>query len=271
MLGEPIVVNVEIINTTNEEVWLYFGREHEAWAIISLVDEQGQPASARLDPRPRQGGISSAGMRLAAGQHHHDALVVTRGLTVRHPGRYTLHVKIRLPYISNSELNTLLERTGGSFPKPWREMMPFALVQEQTFGITITDPAPDRLREIAEALRKSAATVRDPRKRIAAIRALLSMPEQYALESWKAFAADPPPHTRDVLLNELALVMSPAAANILEQFLDPHFGPLLVVEQPAVMLDGMYRAGDAALREHIEKIFAGHGKPMSEGPLFFPG
>ena len=270
MLGEPLVVDYEVVNTADEEVWIELGKERETWATVRLVDEEGRPAPVRLDPRTAQGGISFPGARLAPGQYHHDFLVITRWRRASHIGAYTLHMEVRLPYILNSDLNALLEQTGGSFPKPWREMMPNFLVQERTLALTVTEPDPVRLRAVAEALRQTATTSHHFEQRIAAVRSLLSMPEAYALVDWEALTSNHL-HTRDTLLNELALVMSPGAADILAQLLDPRFGSLLVIEQPAVMLDGMYRAGDAALKEHIKKIFNNVGKEMSEHPLFFPG
>ncbi|MBV9851714.1 MAG: hypothetical protein JO250_18755 [Armatimonadetes bacterium] len=145
------------------------------------------------------------------------------------------------------------------------------LVQERSFALAVTEPDPARLQEIAVALRRTVINGGNHFQRVAAVRALLSRPETYALDSWKAPADVPHLAAPETLMNELARVMSPAAADILAQLWNPTPGPLLITTLPSVLLDNMYRAGDARLKQHIEGIFARHGKAISEHPLSFPG
>jgi hypothetical protein len=258
MLGEPIILHYDIVVGGDGELWVYLGQEQSAWASLSLVDEAGQPAPERPDPRKPQGGIQpTREARVAPGQTYRSSLIVTQWLTVPHVGRYELYVKARLPYV-------LGERVDGFPRRLWHMTTKTVFVQEQSFAITVTEPEEERLRQIAEGLRQDTMTRPKHEQRLAALRALLAMPEQYALASWRALASDPGFRRKEDLMRELAHVMSPAAADLLAQMWNPGYGPLLIISHASVLLDNMYRAGDEALKRHIEGIHARYGKKVSE-------
>jgi hypothetical protein len=268
MLGEPIILRYDIVVRGEEELWVYLGQEQSAWASLSLVDEAGQPAPERPDPRRPQGGLQRMKqVRVAPGRAYQASLIVTQWLTVPHTGRYELHVKARLPYMPRTPLDVPGERAEGYPVHSWHQKTKTVFVQEQSFTLTVTEPEEARLRGIAEGLRQDAMMGPDHDQRIAALRALLAMPEQYALLSWEALASDPGFRHKEDLMRELAHVMSPAAADLLAQMWNPGYGPLLITTLATVLLDNMYRAGDESLKRHIEGILARYGKKVSDYEL----
>ena len=144
-------------------------------------------------------------------------------------------------------------------------------VQEQSFTVIVTEPEEDRLRQIAEELRQDAMTRRDHEQWTAALRALVAMPEKYALASWEALASERGFRHKDDLMRELAHVMTPAAADLLAQMWTPGPGPVLANTPSAVLMDNMYRGGDEALKRHIEGILARDGKKVTDYELRFIG
>ena len=145
------------------------------------------------------------------------------------------------------------------------------LVQEESFTITVTEPEEDRLRQIAEGLRQDAMTRPTHERRLAALRALLAMPEQYALARWETLANERGFRYKEDMMRELAHVMSPAAADLLAQMWNPNTGPMLIIGHASVLLDNMYRAGDEVLKRHIEGIHAKYGKEVSESAIWRTG
>jgi len=266
MLGEPIILRYDIVGGGDGGgLWVYLGQEQSAWASLSLVDEAGQPAPERPDPRKPQGGPQP--MReahVAPGQTYQASLIVTQWLTVPHVGRYELHIKARLPYVLGG-------RADGFPQRMWHMTTKTVLVQEESFTITVTEPEEDRLRQIAEGLRQDALTERDYYAQLAALRALLAMPEQYAMASWQTLAGDPRFRHKEDLMRELAHVMSPAAADLLAQMWNPGPGEVLANTPSAVLMDNMYRSGDETLKQHIEGILARHGKKVTDYELRFIG
>lgn len=272
MLGEPIILRYDIVVSGEEELWVYLGQEQSAWASLSLMDEAGQPAPERLDPRKPQGGIQpTRQVRVAPGQTYQASLIVTQWLTVPHVGRYELYVKSRLPYMPRTPLDVPGERAEGYPLHSWHETTKMVFVQEQSFTVIVTEPEEVRLRQIAEGLKQDAVVGSDYYARLAALRALLAMPEQYALASWQALVSDSRFRHKENLMRELAHVMSPTAADLLTQMWNPGYGPLLITTLATVLLDNMYRAGDEALKRHIEGILARYGKKVSEYELRFIG
>jgi len=265
MLGEPIILSYDIVDCEEKKLWVYLGQEQSAWAGLSLVDEAGQPAPERPDPRKPQGGIQpTTEVRVAPGQTYQAFLVVTQWLTVPHVGRYELSVKARLPYV-------LGERADGFPQRLWHMSTKTVFVQEQSFMLTVMEPEEDRLRQIAEGLRQDAMTRPTHEHRIAAIRALVAMPEQYALASWETLANERGFRDKEALMRELTHAMTPAAADLLAQIWNPSYGPPLLTSRPSVLLDNMYRDGDEALKRHIEGILARYGKEVSDHELRFIG
>lgn len=268
MLGEPIVLHYDITNRANDGLWLYVGQEQSAWAKLSLTDGAGLSAPERLDPRKVQGGIQrTTQVFLAPGQAYRASLIVTQWLVVPHVGQYSLHLKAHLPYIPRTLLEVAGEQAGGSPMGPWHQRTRTVFVQEWFFKVIVTEPEEAHLRQIAEGLRQTAMVRTHYLQSVDALRALLAMPEQYALASWQAIADDPGFRYKEDLMRELAHVMSPAAADLLARMWNPGPGPMLIIDQASVLLDNMYRAGDEALKRHIEGIFASYGKKVSDYEL----
>lgn len=190
MLGEPIILRHDITDRGNEGLWLYLGQGLSAWASLSLIDEAGQPAPERPDPRKSQGGLQRATqMRLDPGQTYHGSLIITQWLTVPHSGRYELYVKARLPYMPRTALDVPGEQVGGFPFRLWHQKTETVSVQERSFTITVTEPEDARLRQIAEGLRQTALNRTHYLHSVDALRALLAMPEQYALASSQTIRA----------------------------------------------------------------------------------
>ena len=272
MLGEPIILRYDIMSKGEEHMWVYLGREQSAWACMSLIDEAGQLAPQRPDPRKPQGGIQpTTEARIAPGKTYQASLVVTQWLTVPHVGRYELHIEARLPCMPRTPLNVPGERAEGYPLHSWHQRTKMVFVQEQSFMLIVTEPEENRLRQIAEGLRQDAMTRPDHEERTAALRALVAMPEQYALASWEALANERGFRDKEDLMRELAHVMSPTAADLLAQMWNPSYGPPLLTSRSSVLLDNMYRAGDEALKRHIEGVLARYGKEVSDYELRFIG
>ena len=272
MLGEPIILRYDIVGGGDGGgLWVYLGQEQSAWASLSLVDEAGQPAPERPDPRKPQGGIQpTRQVRVAQGQTYQASLIVTQWLTVPHVGRYELHVKCRLPYMPRTPLDVPGERAEGYPLDSWQQRTKAVFVQEQSFTITVTEQEEGRLRQIAEGLRQDAMTRPTHEQRLAALRALLAMPEQYALASWETLANARGFRHKENLMRELAHVMSPAA-DLLAQMWNPGPGEVLANTPSAVLMDNMYRSSDETLKQHIEGILARHGKKVTDYELRFIG
>ncbi len=266
MLGEPIILRYDImVGGDGEGLWVYLGQEQSAWASLSLVDEAGRPAPERPDPRKPQGGSQpTREVHIAPGRTYQAFLIVTQWLTVPHVGRYGLHVKARLPYVLGGRAN-------GHPQRLWHMSTETVLIQEQSFTITVTEPEEARLRQIAEELRQDAMTRPTHEQRLDALRALLAMPERYALPSWQALASDRGFRYKEDLMRELAHVMTPAAADLLAQMWNPGYGPMLIIGYASVLLDNMYRAGDEALKRHIEGIHTRYGKEVSQSAIWRTG
>ena len=272
MLGEPIILRYDIADRGDAGLWLYLGQELSAWASLNLMDEAGQSAPERPDPRKPQGGIQpTTQVRVDPGQTYHGSLIVTQWLTVPHVGRYELHVKARLPHMPRTPLDVLGERVEGFPLRLWHQIIKTVFIQEQSFTITVTKPEEARLRQIAEGLRQTAMIRTHYLQSVDALRALLAMPEQHALASWQALADDPGFRYKEDLMRELAHVMSPAAADLLAQIWNPGPGEVLANTPSAVLMDNMYRAGDESLKRHIEEVLVRHGKKVTDYELKFIG
>ena len=268
MWGEPIILRYDIADDGSKGLWVYLDKERSAWAGLSLVDEAGQPAPQRPDPRKPQGGIQPATqVHVDPGKTYHGSLTVTQWLTVPHVGRYELHVKAHLPYMPHTPPDVPGERVGGYPTGPWHQAIKTVFVQERSFTLTVTQPEEARLRQIAEGLRETALIHGAYDQSIDALRALLAMPELYALPSWQALVNDVGFRHKEVLMRELAHIMSPAAADLLAQMWNPGPGAVLANTPSAVLMDNMYRAGDESLKRHIEGILARHGKKVTDYEL----
>ena len=257
VLGEPIILRYDImVGGDGEGLWVYLGQEQSAWAGLSLVDEARQPAPERPDPRKPQGGLQpTTEVRVAPGQTYRASLVVTQWLTVPHVGRYELHIKARLPYV-------LGERAEGFPPRLWHQTTKTVFVQKQSFTITVTEPEEDRLRQIAEGLRHDAMTRPDHDQRIAALRALVAMPERYALASWETLANERGFRDKEDLMRELAHVMTPAAADLLAQMWNPGYGPHAdYLPMPPCCWTTCTGQAMKRLKRHIEGV---HGEDMGK-------
>ena len=272
MLGEPIVLRYRLGNTSEQVIAVHMGRDQKDWLTMSLEGPSITAAAPWLDLRLRQGGIYSTGVRISPGSSATGCVVVSQRFLVSQAGDYQLSLDVSAPY----ELESQRSRK----PPAERTM----LAESYAFPLTVTAAEPTRLRAIAEALWE-AAVQGGSRERMMSLEALFSMPEEYALGSWRATASDPRLlHSRVFIADQLERLGTIAAADLLAE---------MVLNTPSAVADGLlvegqaeadrlpfmfsfsvhrqfhnlYFHADPAVRAHLTKIYIEHGWGVPDRPI----
>lgn len=252
-LGEPILLAYKITNAAKEDKIAYFGQRGKDWLILEMKDEQGQPAAAVPDPRP----ISSSGQDTVASRVFPQRplvgqFVVSQWLAISHPGAYRLRVRSRLPLPPASQ----------TLGRPLTEAERNAkttITDEFTFDLHISEPDPERLRAMAESLRKAALKPSPGSNNKESVEALFSMPAQYASSSWAGLARDLKPDNilhrflEREMLDQLERLNSREAVDTLGKILWRYNRP-----HARTTLYYVHLRADAPLRRYIERLFASH-------------
>ena len=212
VLGEPVILQCRINNTAATTVRVHMGEDNAEWLAITMADAEGQSLPVVDASRPRRSrphGVHLFGARISPGGYYQRYIIVSRRFGIPHPGIYHLSINARLPYGMEPEADNIypgyLEQTFGTV-FTWRQSLP----------LTVDTASLERLRERAEELREAAAQRRGSAHRRMLLTALFSMPEEAALNSWRAVASDPRlVHHRGEITSRLESLSSTAAADIL--------------------------------------------------------
>lgn len=210
-LGEPIVLNYRIENTGPGPIEVDWQREDISlasykrevlppWLQITVTGPSGQQIPFTPDPRKEYVGDTASGTprsRLDAGRAREGQIVLSTWFHLPSEGRYQVNIAAHLPYHSDA----------GSGDQAQRDV-------ERSLPLLVTLQVPDTLRRTAERLRSKTLSASDPQERIAALKALLSMPEEYVYRIWREVVTSPRYHFRDLALGQLSRMGSPGALEL---------------------------------------------------------
>lgn len=265
MLGEPLTLFCTVTNALPETLHTYMGMDMKGWLIYRLVNPAGQEVSPLPDPRvPSPGGLHTTGARVSPRSQFHWAIALSQRFAVHRPGLHHLSVRVHLPYAPDIQ-------DGVVRPEQFEEVYGTVFRAEHEFPILVTAADPSRLRALAEAAADEIIQ-RLPSSGVWQIAALFSMPEKYALPSWKAVAhACNLSHSgvRQQVASELARLNSIAAADLLADMIWNPIPPRSPSESGHLYsyLHNMYFQSGQGLRTHIADMFMRRGLPLPESPL----
>jgi hypothetical protein len=259
--GEPILLRYNVVNPNDLKAVVLTGVDQTEWYTLSLFDSNGKKAVPVTNTAVSYAGYSAGpGQYVEAGKTLEDYIVVTHQFPALRPGKYTLVVRVRLPYaLMDSQANdSALEATKNSGT---------VVTQDFMYHINIAPMNTARLINTAETLREMYVKQRSQsgagEQAKALLGALFSMPEAQASPSWAALANN----TRmdaETIAKELVYVHTATSADILAQMLRNR--SLSPDETAAVSqkLNEMYNTSDAKLKAHIGAIAASFGISMPE-------
>jgi len=264
MLGEPLVFDYAITNALPEMIATYMGMDLEGWLTFRLMYAAGQEVLPLLDPRVQNpGGMHTNGARISPHSHFRGYVVLSQRFGINKVGEYQLSVQAHLPYAPD-------EREGFVWPEQFEETYGTVFKAEHSFQFSATEADPARLRKIAEEL-ASQFIERLPYSKSVLLEALFSMPEEYALESWKAVtqAQKLPDFLRQEVAKELTRLNSITAADILA---DMTWKPAQPPEPNGLgstwsPLHNMYFSAGLELKQHIETLFKEHNQALLDAPI----
>lgn len=263
MLGEPLVLHYSVTSAWPEVVDTYMGMDLEGWLTFRLVNAAGQVVPSLADPRvSNPGGIHSDGARISPQSFFRGHVVLSQRFAMTQVGEYQLSVQVYLPYAPD-------EREGFIWPEQFEETYGTVFRAEHSFSFSVTDADPKRLREIAEVL-ADRFIERLPYSEFVQVESLFSMPEEYALQSWKAVAHTPnlPAIFRQDVAKELTRLNSITAADILADMTWRSAQPLESNGLGSTWrpLHNMYFSAAPELKQHLIQLFAGHNQTIDSQP-----
>jgi hypothetical protein len=262
-LGEPIVLKYVISNSTDNEIDADTGRYWDQdWFDLAMVSTDGRVAKKRSWYKPiEQGGMQVIGGSRMASAHgdYTSYIVVPKEVDIPGHGDYTLTISAHLPY------GIIPPHTGsGDYPSG-TNIYPNTYRQRFTFHISITAADPVKLKTVAQSLAVAIQQGNFPIDygEILADE-LFSMPEPEASDSWVFLGMN---HRGNFVLNRVL------AADRLLRLHDTKSADILAYLQwdtdhpttnpdPGTVeysLQEMYNSADAALKDHIRRLYADHG------------
>lgn len=261
-LGEPIVVDYKITNLMPWEATVFLSQRGMSWLTWNVVDEEGHHAPAIPDPGPRyfKRSLNGNSFMLSPKSQRQDQVVVSQQFSVSHPGNYRLNVHVCLPYVTGPE------KQNGSTP----DTADTTLVTDFSYPLTIRKPDADRLRATAQALEQSAVESVSNEKKVAAVKALFSMPTQAALPAWKALFNDPKTDYwgLDTAYNELFRLGSVQTSDFIADMIWNSEVP----EERRVglrsILRDIHHRGNTDLKRYIEQLFVRYEHRVPDRPEF---
>lgn len=272
ILGEPIVLRYRLANTSERVIAVRMGQDKKDWITMRLEGSSETALAPRPDLRLRQGGIYSAEIRISPGSSATGYFVVSQRFFVSRAGDYALSLDV----LASCEL----EFQRSEEPPVERTV----LTESHAFPLMVTAAQPARLRAIAEALWEAAAQAGN-QERIMSLEALFSMPEEYALDTWRAAAADPRLlHSRVFIADQLERLCTITAADLLAEMAlntPPGVAGKLLVEGQAEseslpltlsfsvhrQFHNLYFHADLTVKAHLAKIYADRGLGVPDKPI----
>ena len=265
MMGEPLVLFCTVTNASPEIIATYMGINLEGWLTYRLVDAAGQAVADLPDPRTKNpGGIHVDGPRISPRGHFQSHVVLSQRFALTHAGQYSLTVQVYLPYAPD-------ERDNSIWPEHFEAIYGTVFRAERTFPVLVTEADPGRLRSLAEALANQFVQGL-PYNDTILIESLFSIPEEYALPSWKKGAyASGLSHIGALqdTARELTRLNSFAAADILADMI---WKPAQTSAEAWsrlswISLHNMYFTAGPELKQHIQALFQEHNQALLEAPI----
>lgn len=274
ILGEPVVLRYKLTNTSKQEITVHLGRDKNDWVNMSLERSSETLVPPRPDPRLRQGGIYTTGVRVSARSSSAGYVVVSQRFLVSETGTYSLSIDVRAPYDAYSQV---LRPHSSSEGRPAEKA---ALAGIYIFPLTVIEAQPGRLKSIAEELWTAAAQAGSS-KRMMSLEALFSMPEEYASDIWRAAACDPRLlYDRFFIADLLERLSTIVAADILWEMVSNT--PANIAGQPAPddakspitfsfsvhrQFHNLYFHADPSLKAHLTKVYNDRGLAVPDKPI----
>ncbi len=268
------MLSYRLLNTSEQVIDVHMGRDKKDWITMRLAGPSETAVQLRPDPRLRQGGIYSTGIRVSAESSASGFVAVSQQFFVSQAGYYKLLLDVFAPYEAEFQDESASQRSEGQSAERT------VLTESYVFPLTVTAAQPDRLRAIAEALWEAAAQP-DGARRMMSLEALFSMPEEYASDSWRAAASDPRLlYSRFFIADQLERLSTIKTADILtEMVLNT---PSDIVGKPQANGEGpaptfsfsvhrqfhnMFFHADPLLKAHLAELYAKRGLAVPDKPI----
>ncbi len=268
MVGEPLVLFYSVTNALPEMLDTYMGLDLEGWLTYKLVDAAGQAVADLPDPRTKNPGrIHSNGTCLSLNSHFQFHVVLSQRFAIAEAGEYSLTVQVHLPYAPQ-------ERNRSIRPEQFEAVYDTVFRAEYSFPFSVTEADPARLRSLAETLASQFAQSL-PSNDSVLVGSLFSMPEEYALLSWKKVAqASSLSHLGNFqeTANELTRLNTITAADILADMIwnppQTHTTDGSRLISSWRFLHNMYFNAGPELQQHLQSVFREHGWTIDPKPRF---
>ena len=262
--GEPIILHYKVSNTSDQKLGVTW--EDKAGYSLALTDQTGVISVIQQNQPPKRGAYAVLDPFMRSGGKYETFFAVPQRGVNLHPGRYTLNVRVRLPYTtaeSNEENPLRIEKeikaSGNVFSRTFR------------FPLTVTAPNDGVLRAKAASLLKSISALPYGPEYIADIDALFSMPEAQAAASWQELAAHPNAMSAGLIADRLGDVGSAKASDLLLKMLD---NPALSPDNSVFVsrkLAEVYNSGGSGVRSHLKNTMMQRGVNLpNEVPVSQP-
>jgi hypothetical protein len=268
MEGEPIVLNFEVINASQQEAHFVLGAFQKQWLTMRLEDSTGTPVPTRPGPKgfePRYSGAAATGnIMLQAGSRRKGSLFLSRWFAPLAPGTYSLKIGVQLPYA--------LGEIGDTDPYGRARNKESVLSKQLTLALTVTEATLRQVQRTAASLKEAvieAALLRDQGQENEAIdnqwedglEALFSMPPAVAHSSQRSLITDPRLSERNLkmIYNRLASYGSASVADFLAAAAWRYRHR--AARNALLVMHALF--ANEAVKERIKQMFADHKDTMT--------
>jgi hypothetical protein len=256
VIGEPILLRCVIDNSTESVTTLQTGPGDDTWYSVSVTDAGGQTVADAVESRSLFLSAAYTGSKVvSASSSYTKTLVLKPSVGLSIPGKYTVLIKVRLPY-------TLSELQGHTLSTA-------SLSQDFSIPILILATDHHKLQNYAAALVGSLENNSRVEGADDQVRTLFSMPEADALQSWQQLSHNTnlDVSVRAAIPRLLFHIHSISVCDILlDMSQDPAQG-MVIQNLAALYLDRLYRGGSDIQKHHIETVFAARGLTIPANPL----
>jgi hypothetical protein len=265
-VGEPIILHYEIGNILQSgQVSYHAGYHGDEWYTLSITQKASRPTGAIREGRSSWPTATHTGtdVTVESGRSQDGDIVVSPALVPKHPGNYTLTVRVRLqgnaPPAASSPENEAPD-----------DNAQFRFTEDYVFPLMVTKGDLIRLTATAEELSHDAQSVGNIGRSRLLVESLFSIPEAQALPSWQSLADNPktPDPALLVATERLGCLRSSAAVRLLGQLAfrhseEPASNNESVNSSASKALATLYNTSDAGFRQQIEQVFISHGLDKS--------
>ena len=256
-LGEPILLQYKIQNSSSERTNTYMGMDKIGWMTKTWTDAQGHSVGGATERTWHQkGGSHLIGTAVEAKRTVTGYAVANPWPLIHVPGKYTFTVHTRLPYVMESQAE-------GAVPEKY-EMVGSVAVNDFTFTLNILPRSLQTLRRTAESLKQKVQDAQFTDLSVAQVEALFSMPEADVSSVWQELISDPttPRYALGLAADQLVHLHTKTAADLVAVMLWEPAKLLEADEEPvgSMELAEMARLGDANLKKYIDSLYAAHAE-----------